>query len=694
MATETKKIVWEFEATADQPATAFRNMREELVAISKELRVLTEAGDSTSDRFQRLAARAGEIRDVMGDVGAQVRALATDTPKLDLFAGALQGVAAGFGVAQGAAALFGAENEDLQKMMVKLQATQLLVNGATEIANMLQKNSAVLTLARLQVQNLLNSSLIAGAAAATGLSRALVASGLGAIIVALGIAAVALYNFATSASEAELEVAALDRASKELNDTLDDYNRASELAVLAAKARGASETELYNLEVEIAKGRLALMAKQIDAEIKKQTILDKIRKEETDDYADLTVSAAKYGGAIGGLITLYRDWTTDVGEASQKSAEQKKAVNELTFEFEKQSIALDQLTLDYQKMNEEKAKAASEKAADEAKKAAEEERKRQEEIAQILKDARTANMLSTMGDRERELKEIELKYEERFEKVKGNLEAETELEKQMLNERRAAMNKFAMEDAEADKEWADARMAFLREQWTLEATEEEQFLAQKKEQWTQMLTELGVTGVELEATVANMMNTLNKQIADKANKEATERAKNRKKELADTRRDTLQAVGQMFVEFGNMYAAFGKSDLEARKRAFEVQKKAGIAGATVDTYVAASKAFASAKDPILGSILAAIAVAQGLVRIRQISQQQFDGGGAPSEGGGGGGSAPSTVSMPSASDVSSTGADAGGGSQSNPNVIRAYVVDRDIDDAQSRNKLIQNTARL
>lgn len=69
-----------------------------------------------------------------------------------------------------------------------------------------------------------------------------------------------------------------------------------------------------------------------------------------------------------------------------------------------------------------------------------------------------------------------------------------------------------------------------------------------------------------------------------------------------------------------------------------IGKSLAIAQATINTYLAASKALASAPNPVVGAIMAAAAIAMGLVQVKQIMAVKVSktGGsaGAPSGGGG------------------------------------------------------------
>ena len=93
---------------------------------------------------------------------------------------------------------------------------------------------------------------------------------------------------------------------------------------------------------------------------------------------------------------------------------------------------------------------------------------------------------------------------------------------------------------------------------------------------------------------------------------------------------------------GNLAVAFAGQSEKEQKKAFEIQKAANIAGAVMDTYKAATGAYASLASipvvgPVLGGVAAGVATAAGLANVKNISSQQFGSRGnvvAPSNGGG------------------------------------------------------------
>lgn len=262
----------------------FSSLRAELRAMKQELATL----DPDSARFKELSVQAGQLEDQIGDVNLQVRNLASDTALLDGTIQSIQGVAGAFQVAQGAAALFGDENEDLQKALVQLTALMNLTNGLQEIQTILQKQSAASLLVTNVQQKLLVASkalegaveskniIIRTAAIATqkALNAAQAASPTGLLTVALASLAVALFAYADKAETAEEQQVKLNEAQLEalrLNERLDELfrsnsdqfvkNKESEIAIL--RAQNADAVLIAKKELELAQ----LKSRQVAASI-------------------------------------------------------------------------------------------------------------------------------------------------------------------------------------------------------------------------------------------------------------------------------------------------------------------------------------------------------------------------------------------------------------------------------------------
>lgn len=127
----------------ESQATGFANMTQELKANETALASLKTAGFENTEAYKALFAEVARGRSELTTLRKEM----TTAGRVDLglqasiqSAQALTGV---YGIAQGAAALFGQENEELQKTFVKLQAVMTVLNGLQAVSNALKKESAV-----------------------------------------------------------------------------------------------------------------------------------------------------------------------------------------------------------------------------------------------------------------------------------------------------------------------------------------------------------------------------------------------------------------------------------------------------------------------------------------------------------------------------------------------------------------------
>lgn len=144
------------------------NYRQRVRELKDEMTALQLAGKENSAEYKALANELGKITDAMGDTSAQARILSDDFFKQRA---AMEGLSVGVNIFSGltqAAALCGAENEDLQEVLVKLQAAQNLANTAMNIAKALNKDTALMTALRMDVTKELNSTLTTNTVATEG----------------------------------------------------------------------------------------------------------------------------------------------------------------------------------------------------------------------------------------------------------------------------------------------------------------------------------------------------------------------------------------------------------------------------------------------------------------------------------------------------------------------------------------------
>ena len=164
-------------------------LTKEFTSAKQELRELTSAinsGKLKGDELDIAKRRAGELKDNIGDVGDEIRRLASDTPVLDNIGDAMQLGAAGFQIAEGAAALFGDESEELQKSLLKLNAVMALSNGISDIGRQLTEKGTLANKAATIAQAAY-ATVVGTSTGALKLFRiALASTGIGLLVILLG----------------------------------------------------------------------------------------------------------------------------------------------------------------------------------------------------------------------------------------------------------------------------------------------------------------------------------------------------------------------------------------------------------------------------------------------------------------------------------------------------------------------------
>ena len=119
------------------------SMRSGIRATREELAKMLLSGEANTDQLYEMAKAGGELSSSMGDASQAISVMASNTFPLDSMLQGVQSITEGFQVAEGAMALFGVENEDLQKTLVKLNALMAITSGLQQLQNSLQKTSAL-----------------------------------------------------------------------------------------------------------------------------------------------------------------------------------------------------------------------------------------------------------------------------------------------------------------------------------------------------------------------------------------------------------------------------------------------------------------------------------------------------------------------------------------------------------------------
>jgi len=140
--------------------TKIKSLKQQLKDMKNEMLGLDEG----SDRFKQLAKDAGALTDKIGDVSERVKALSSDTKRLDSLVRVGSAIAGGFQAAQGAMALFGSNSKEVEKAIQNIIAVQGILNGVQQIGTFLTTKQ--------NGQSVLGIAIKYSEAAATGVATA------------------------------------------------------------------------------------------------------------------------------------------------------------------------------------------------------------------------------------------------------------------------------------------------------------------------------------------------------------------------------------------------------------------------------------------------------------------------------------------------------------------------------------------
>jgi hypothetical protein len=400
---EVQKLDKAFEAT-DQTVKGLRTQLKEAVA---NVVLMSDKFGATSKEAINAAKRAAELKDRIGDAKTLTDAFNPDA-KFKAVASSLAGVAGGFSALQGAMALFGKQNKDVEAALLKVNAAMALSQGLQSVGESIdsfrQLGAVIKSTTAFQELNNAATKTAAVVQRAFGISvdttskgfnvlkGAIVATGIGALVVALGLvinnfdkisnwikssplgslakgvgALVEQFtDFVGITSEADRNLAKLSASNKRANEDI-----ANRIKIL--KAQGGSEKEIYELSKKSIENELNDLRNA--AKVK-----GKISEEDQKKMRDLKTEQ----------LVLTADFNKKTNEENAKANEKaKKDRDDANKQAEADTKAANKMLIDLQNakslaiIEDESAKALKQLEID--KKAKEDEIK-QLEVHQSVKD--------------------------------------------------------------------------------------------------------------------------------------------------------------------------------------------------------------------------------------------------------------------------------------------------------------------
>ena len=126
-------------------ADAAKGLKMELTSLIQQMAYLKTQGETNSEEYQTMAARASELKDAMADAQTEVKNMSSDTAQLDATMGAASAASGGMSAVTGTMALMGQTSETATDAQKNLGAAVGIVSGLTAVQNALQKESNLMT---------------------------------------------------------------------------------------------------------------------------------------------------------------------------------------------------------------------------------------------------------------------------------------------------------------------------------------------------------------------------------------------------------------------------------------------------------------------------------------------------------------------------------------------------------------------
>lgn len=267
---------------SDQAVQSVGSIKAQLRAATQELVAMSDKFGESSKEAITAAKRVAELRDRVGDAASMVAAFNPDA-KFKAFSQSLQGVAGGFAAVQGAMGLLGVESDDLQKTLVRVQSALALseglntflddgMQGFKNLGNRIKESTIFIkanemaTKAASFAMKLFGIEVETTSTAFSILKGAIAATGIGLLVVAIGQGIAAFDKYRNAAKEAadaqkEFNATVVKGAKFELDELSKSLDNQQKIDIAKAKARGASEEEIFNIEQSYRRRRYAAQAR-------------------------------------------------------------------------------------------------------------------------------------------------------------------------------------------------------------------------------------------------------------------------------------------------------------------------------------------------------------------------------------------------------------------------------------------------
>ena len=663
-------------------------LKKQLKDATQELQIARQRFGDLSTEAVEAAKKVAGIRDSIAAANEQA-ALFDPGKRFQALTSAASLAAGAVGAVQGAMGLFGAESEDVQKALLKVQSAMALSQGLSQLADLskvteeLQSSFKGLigtTAQKTAATTADTAGVVANTTANKSQSIATLASSaatkaatislkvMRGALISLGIPALVLGLVSLVQNFGAIKAAVLNALPglKAFSDTI------------GGLVQGVTDffgiTSKANRELDVLTKGTAARNESIEMQIKllsaqggkEKEIFELKRKQSEQELAD-----------------IFKADRLEKKTDEERDKRKKEILNNITLD-----------TAAFNKKQADEDKAAAEKQATEAKARAEKAKAEREKINAEKLEAEKLRL-----EKEKELQEEKAAQDTEFQKRLNDVLTESRLTAIEDENERARQTLLAQQQQEladlavdtklrADQKLAIQKQLEVRNKQELDALE--QTFAEQAAM--RQLEELDAEIRQADASFAIQRNLLDQK--DALLREQLEMGILTEREFteavranSDARIKIDQAEVNAKLQNASQIAGLlsGLSNLIGKETA--AGKGFAVASATIDTYLSAQKAYQSmvgipVAGPALAAVAAGVAIAGGIKNVREIVRTKVPGGG-------GGVSAPNiSASAPSVtSGVPTLGTSpvtALGTMMQNQPPLKAYVVESDVTSTQKR----------
>ncbi len=353
--TMRKKVVAEIETTADalgkeeqrlieekkkvdEAAAAHTAFRTQLRNVREEMLKMEAAGKKDTIQYRELEAEAGRLAGAIANVNKQTQLLGHNQASLQGVISAISGITGAFSAAQGAVGLFAGENENLQKIMVKVQSLMAITIGLQQVSQALHEKSAFSLIVLSRAKNMVSTStlFLGKAFIRMGLSataaKVAVAGLYATLTLGLSLAITGIVHLINKHNqkqeEAKRKAEELAEASKKQKERLESLAKSyAEQVALITTLRNAlaNETYSYNDKLRIIK-KLQEIIPDYNAKISKEGDIIWENKAAIDAYLVSLEKTLKFKAAMEDLTAVYAEMY-QLEKNAPKGSEAKTTIN-------------------------------------------------------------------------------------------------------------------------------------------------------------------------------------------------------------------------------------------------------------------------------------------------------------------------------------------------------------------------------